>query len=950
MKKRGILIVAFVFLILFIIFSSAVANSSEVAFSKISPSVKKSLQKDDSLRVIVKLKNESSSGLIFKRMKNKTDIQEEVSETIGKQKIKHKFSSINSFSAVLNKVDIEKLNNNPLVESVREEGKKYPILIDSVPLINATAVYNVRVNGINMTGKGQAVCVIDTGINFSNPSLGGCYGNNSPSSNCKVIGGYDPVYIGSEAWNIMDYEGHGTHVAGIIAANGSINGVAPEAKLLGISAYNYDNGVFYDSDIATGIYWCIDNAQTYNISVISMSLGGDTNYTSYCDSFQDEQVLVTPINDAVAKNISVVVASGNSRNYTAIASPACIENATPIGASNKDDTIASYSNRDSIVQLFAPGTSITSTCIPGDTGYSGGSCTKSGTSMATPHAAGAIAIINQYLSISSQKKTPQQIESILNLTGKQIHDSSSDLNFSRIDIYGAIIMLSDNVSPTYSNNLTSGEYRKYTNFTANITLSDNIGLASAWVEGNYTGNMTNSSIYVLSGLNSNLSKSYNISLSRASIFAYRWWFNDSNANINLSSWKYITVVNTAPVNLSLSSLNWTLNSNISLNLSQYFIDIDGDELNFTNNSASNISIYINQTSKIVTISPDYGFNGTRYIQFTANDSTNITRSDNITLNIFVPQFTWNANKFAGKTTNFSNLANFIGIQAIIDNVLNGMINFSDINFNISSIDIDNNVNISYNRVYINSSAIPLFNKSAIITLYNISWANPRILKDGEACSPSLCNIISYSSSSQILIFNVSSFSLYSTEETPIVAPQTSNNGGGGGGGGTSPTVYTATNNDMIKGYNKLLAKGDKIKFTLEENHTLNVENIIGNSSIITISSNILNFSIYSGEEKKFNLNGNYYDLYLKVNSIKNNKVNITLKNIYEAINLNNDSNTDYTKKIQEEQNEPEYSLSAYDKKVYRYVIIIVVVIIVLLMAYILIKRNSINIKTKNMGK
>ena len=124
-------------------------------------------------------------------------------------------------------------------------------------------------------------------------------------------------------------------------------------------------------------------------------------YSNYCN----DDPIAASINSAAAKNITVVIASGNDGNSAKISTPACIENATAIGASDKNDNIASYSNRNSLVRLLAPGglstnsaTQINSTCI------SGGYCGNQGTSMSTPHAAGTVALINQFLRINNKTR------------------------------------------------------------------------------------------------------------------------------------------------------------------------------------------------------------------------------------------------------------------------------------------------------------------------------------------------------------------------------------------------------------------------------------------------------------------------------------------------------------------------------------------------------------------
>lgn len=98
------------------------------------------------------------------------------------------------------------------------------------------------------------------------------------------------------------------------------------------------------------------------------------------------------------------------------------------------------------------------------------------------------------------------------------------------------------------------------------------------------------------------------------------------------------------------------------------------------------------------------------------------------------------------------------------------------------VDIDKYISITYNRIEINTTALLSLKKAAKIYLYNLTFSNPRILKDGAACPSSVCQIISYSQATGTLIFNVTQFSVYEAEETPSAAPTTTATGGGGGAG------------------------------------------------------------------------------------------------------------------------------------------------------------------------
>ena len=203
------------------------------------------------------------------------------------------------------------------------------------------------------------VGVIDTGISATHPDL---------SANIK--GGVNTI-TSRKSWN--DDNGHGSHVAGIIAAVNNtqgVIGVAPAADLYAIKVLNAKGSGYY-SDIIEGIQWAINN----NIQVINMSLGGSADYQ--------------PLHDAIVAahtmGIVVVAAAGNSSG--AVLYPAAYPEVVAVSATDSSNTVAPWSSNGPEVDVAAPGVSIYSTYK--GTGYA----TLSGTSMATPHVVGASALL-----------------------------------------------------------------------------------------------------------------------------------------------------------------------------------------------------------------------------------------------------------------------------------------------------------------------------------------------------------------------------------------------------------------------------------------------------------------------------------------------------------------------------------------------------------------------------
>ncbi len=252
-------------------------------------------------------------------------------------------------------------------------------LNESVAQIGAV---NVQYQGTVLSGKGVKVAVIDTGINYSHADLGNCTTTEFLAGNCsKVVGGYDFVNGDSDP---MDDNGHGTHCAGIIAANGSIRGVAPNATLIAIKVLNSQGGG-YISDLLKGI----DYAYQEGADVVSMSLGWNTLPKDAQD------VLSLAVEGLYKHDVTPVVAAGNDGSIGSAHGPAMGLHAITVGAVDSSNGLASFSSRGPdgygtpYIDVLAPGVSINSTWI------NGGYTELSGTSMAAPHVAGAAALMKE---------------------------------------------------------------------------------------------------------------------------------------------------------------------------------------------------------------------------------------------------------------------------------------------------------------------------------------------------------------------------------------------------------------------------------------------------------------------------------------------------------------------------------------------------------------------------
>ncbi|MCK8438501.1 S8 family peptidase [Streptomyces sp. D2-8] len=224
-------------------------------------------------------------------------------------------------------------------------------------------------------GEGVTAYVIDTGVRISHKDFEG-----------RAASGFDAVDNDNDA---SDGNGHGTHVAGTIA--GAAHGVAKKAKIVAVRVLD-DNGSGTTEQVVAGIDWVTKNHQ--GPSVANMSLGGGA------DPALDEAV-----QKAIAAGVTFAVAAGNDSSDAGQGSPARVKEAVTVASSTKDDKQSEFSNYGSVVDVYAPGSDVTSAWNDSDEGTK----TISGTSMATPHVVGAAAV---YLA-GHKDATPEQVAKAL---------------------------------------------------------------------------------------------------------------------------------------------------------------------------------------------------------------------------------------------------------------------------------------------------------------------------------------------------------------------------------------------------------------------------------------------------------------------------------------------------------------------------------------------------------
>ena len=244
-------------------------------------------------------------------------------------------------------------------------------------------------------GEGVTAYVVDTGIRPTHQDFAG-----------RIDRGFNAAKDRSDTGDASDCQGHGTHVAGTVA--GSAAGVAKKARLVAVRVLDC-KGSGTNVDVIAGLDWIARNARTP--AVVNLSLGGGAS-----------KALDNAVKDLVARGIVVVAAAGNDNADACAASPARAPEAITVGASDRNDARASFSNKGACLDLFAPGAQIVSAAYTGDSATQA----MSGTSMAAPHVAGAAAV---YLGAHPKAKPAEVSAALLKVAvGDAVKDPAGSPN------------------------------------------------------------------------------------------------------------------------------------------------------------------------------------------------------------------------------------------------------------------------------------------------------------------------------------------------------------------------------------------------------------------------------------------------------------------------------------------------------------------------------------------
>lgn len=315
-------------------------------------------------------------GMIIVKTSDEVELNKIIEEFDGT--VVHSIEQLNSY-----KIRLGQLINNSLVttmDSIQEIAKVdyvEPVYVYQLTTTLSDSEYYTRQWGpmsihldaaLDLSqnkGYGVTIAILDTGVDYTHPEFDN-----------RILPGYNAMNKQSGNYEItMDDDGHGTHVAGIAAANinsGMMAGIAPESKILPVKVFESGEQQTENSYIADGIGWAVDNGA----QVINLSLGGE-GYS---------QILQDAVNYALSKDVVIVATMGNSGSNES-RYPAACSGVIAVGAVNGRKEIANFSTKGRHISVSAPGVDIFSSVSDGY--YAN----YNGTSMAAPHVTGAVALL-----------------------------------------------------------------------------------------------------------------------------------------------------------------------------------------------------------------------------------------------------------------------------------------------------------------------------------------------------------------------------------------------------------------------------------------------------------------------------------------------------------------------------------------------------------------------------
>ena len=367
-----------------------------------------------------------------------------------------KWRVVPGFAATVDDAELQRLRSDPNVVSVEPDLGGSVTAVPSAEAVglNGDLIGLSAVHALGYDGTGSTVAVLDTGVS-QHPDLAGriveerCYCAYANGKGCCPNGATEQFGSGAA----RDDKPHGTTVAGTIAGSGGIapRGVAPGANIVAIRVADATGNIAWTSQVISALDSIL--ASPVRVDAVNMSFAIGFLANGACNA--GNLALADALARLSARGIVLVAASGNDSAKFGIRPPACIAPVLSVGAvyhtnlpfasllgcsdaPAEVDRVTCFSNSDPTLDLLAPGYNVQA---PG--GQSGISNAK-GTSFASPHVAGAVALLRQI----DPELTPEAIEQLLESTGRPIVDSKNGVTTPRLDLFAAVMKLRLNAKPS----------------------------------------------------------------------------------------------------------------------------------------------------------------------------------------------------------------------------------------------------------------------------------------------------------------------------------------------------------------------------------------------------------------------------------------------------------------------------------------------------------------------
>jgi len=351
-----------------------------------------------------------------------------------------RWNAVTAMPGLVTRAGLERLSSDPEVARIDIDRGGHATDAESLPLIGGDVAHSE-----GLSGKGVTIAVLDSGIDETHPDLA----SSLVAEHCVVIPNGCPSGASEQdgPGSARDDNGHGTNVAGIIAADGKVApiGVAPDVSLVAVRVLDGSGRFETSAQVVSALNWIALNHP--EVRVINMSFGTNQLFSGTCDGATAYTLaFASAVATLRARGITVIASSGNSASATLMAAPACVSGVIAVGAvydsslgpvsfpnvctdaQTAADQVTCFSNGGSALDLLAPGALITST------GRGGGISTYLGTSQASPHVAGATALLLQH----DPSRNPDAIESLLKSTGAPITDPRNGIMTPRINVAAAL--------------------------------------------------------------------------------------------------------------------------------------------------------------------------------------------------------------------------------------------------------------------------------------------------------------------------------------------------------------------------------------------------------------------------------------------------------------------------------------------------------------------------------